>query len=416
MKKLLFIFIFLPFTEHKALSQSLPTISNDGIALINSYLKGQTNRKHIPGIVAMVANRKEIIYKGAFGINSIASKTTLKINDLFDIASMTKAVTAVAVMQLYEQGKLKLDDNITKYLPELSKLRVIEKFNNTDTSFSTVPLEKPITIGNLLTHTSGVGYVFSNKILAAINKKNYKGEFTTAYMDFPLLHQPGAKWTYGLSYDILGVMIEKITGVGLDKYFEEHIFKPLGMNNTSFNVGDENFNRLTNFYIRMNDSLVEQQSFGKRKATPGGGGGLYTTAEDYTTFLQMLLNGGTFKGNKLLSQKSVREMTGNQIGNLFVEKQDGAMPILSKDFPLRVDKDKFGYGFVITTNIDNDGLNRKPGSYNWAGLFNTHYWVDPQTGITAVILMQVLPFYDKSCIETLTGFETLIYKDLNNHK
>lgn len=402
------LLIFFHFSYY-SLCQSGPTFSQEDIVKINSYLTEKTTNKQVPGVVAMVANKKDIIYKYVCGINSIGKKNELKIDNIFAIASMTKAVTAVAVMQLFEQGKINLNEPIAKYLPEIGKLKVIDKFNKHDTSYSAIPVKRSMTIHDLLTHTSGIGYPFCDKILAMIEQSGHANKYHDAYMNFPLLHQPGKKWKYGYSYDVLGTLVEKISGITLDKYFAENIFHPIGMNNTFFNVPEEKQNRLTNFYRRMNDTLSEETSFGKQKASPNGGGGLYSTAEDYTKFLQMFLNEGEFNGRTILKKESILEMTKNQIGNLFIETQVTAMPEWSNDFPTRPGKDKFGYGFVVTTNIDNDGLKRKPGSFHWGGLFNTYYWVDPQTGISAVILMQVVPFYDRQCMPILEEFEKLVY-------
>jgi len=400
---------------YHSISQSLPQISNKGIQVITHYLELKTNKRIVPGIVAVVANKKEIIYQRASGINSMVNKDSLRIDHLFTIASMTKAITAVAVMQLYEKGNIRIDDPIAEYLPELDSIGVIDQFNKQDTTFSIKHPSQPITIRHLLTHTSGIGYEWDNRVLNMINQKKYAGKLWQPYTDYPLLNEPGAKWNYGMSYDVLGKMIEKVSGISLDKYFYQNIFKPLGMENTFYTVPENKSSRLTNWYARNNGVLTEQQSLGKQKPNINGGGGLYATAEDYTRFLQMLLNKGTFKGIKILRKESVQEMTKNQIGDLFIETQVGAMANISNDFPSGAGKDKFGYGFVITTNLDNDGTKRKPGSYNWAGAFNTYYWVDPKSGIIAIILMQILPFYDKDCIEILDGFERLVYKYLNTN-
>jgi len=380
---------------------------------LGQYLHMQVAAEAVPGMVVMVANKKKVIYKSAVGFNSISNNDTLLIDDIFNIASMTKAITSVVIMQLYEQGRIGLDDEAQKYLPKIGDMQVISTFNQTDTTFTTRPLDHPITIRQLLTHTSGIGYPFCNDTLAMISEKRKNEKSSSSYLDFPLLHEPGIYWTYGMSTDVLGDIIEKITDTLIDKYYSERIFKPLGMVNTFYTVPTDKYNRLTNFYDHVNGEYKERPSNGTDKPILKGGNGLYSTAEDYTKFLQMLLNKGTFNGIKILSKTSVNEMTKNQIGDLFVDTQKGALPGLSNDFPARAGKDKYGLGFVIRTATDYDIIKRNPGSYDWAGLFNTYYWVDPAAGITVVVMMQVRPFYDDACINTLNDFEKSLYQHLN---
>lgn len=403
-------FVFISFLwSNNILAQSL---SDYDTRSLDKYLQSLTSSETVPGMVTMVANKKKIIYKSVSGFNSISNHDTLLIDDIFDIASMTKAVTCVVIMQLYEQGRLKLDDPAQKYLPDIANLQVIDKFNRVDTTYTTRPVTKPITIRHLLTHTSGIGYAFCNDTLAMISQKKANSQ-GGSYLNFPLLHEPGTAWTYGMSIDVLGDIIESITDTTLDKYYYEKIFKPLGMLNTFYTVPTDKYSRLTNFYQHTNGQFIEQLSAGTGKPTIKGGDGLYSTAEDYTKFLQMLLNKGTFKGVKILNKASVNAMTRNQIGNLFITTQPGALPKLADSFPSRGGKDKFGYGFVIRTSTDHEQGTRNPGSYDWGGLFNTFYWVDTLQGITAVVMMQVKPFYDPACIDALNNFEKMIYQLLN---
>jgi CubicO group peptidase (beta-lactamase class C family) len=185
------------------------------------------------------------------------------------------------------------------------------------------------------------------------------------------------------------------------------------MENTFFQIPENKYARAISYYLHQNDQFIEQPGLGKEKPNElSGGGNLLSTAEDYAKFLKMLLNKGTAGGIKILSSNSVDEMTKNQIGDLFVETQETAMPMYSNSFPVRSGKDKFGFSFLITSNIDNPPFTRKPGSYSWGGLFNTYFWVDPSSGISAVILMQMLPFFDKDCVETVSKFEEIIYRNL----
>jgi methyl acetate hydrolase len=406
---------FIPFVFISVLWSNnirAQSLSVYDIKSLDKYLQSLTSSETIPGMVTIVANKKKVIYKSVSGFNSISNNDTLLIDDIFDIASMTKAITCVVIMQLYEQGRLSLDDPAQKYLPAIANLQVIDKFNRADTTYTTRPVVKPITIKQLLTHTSGIGYAFCNDTLAMISQKKTNNQ-GASYLSFPLLHEPGTAWTYGMSMDVLGDIIESITDTALDVYYNEKIFKPLGMLNTFYTVPTEKYSRLTNLYQHTNGQFIEQSSGGIGKPTIKGGNGLYSTAGDYTRFLQMLLNKGTFNGAKILGKKSVNAMTKNQIGNLFVTTQPGALPKLADSFPSRGGKDKFGYGFVIRTSINHEPGTRNPGSYDWGGLFNTYYWVDTLQGITAVVMMQVKPFYDPLCIDALNNFEKMIYQLLN---
>lgn len=389
---------------------SAQSLSMDEIDSADQCLLTQISTGGVPGLVAVVANKKKIIYKKAFGFNSIANNDTLRTDDIFNIASMTKAVTSVIIMQLFEQGRIVLDSPAQKYLPAVANLKVINSFNPADSSFTVKPPTHPITIRQLLTHTSGIGYAFCNDTLAMISAKTGGG---SSYLNYPLLSEPGARWIYGMSTDVLGDIIEAVTDTAIDKYYSEKIFRPLGMQNTFFTVPPEKYSRLANYYQHQDNQYSEHPSDGKNKPVIKGGDGLYSTAEDYTRFLQMLLNNGTFNGVKILDKRTVKQMTTNQVGDLFVEMQQGAIPHISNSFPQRAGKDKYGLGFVIRTATDNAINTRNPGSYDWAGLYNTFYWVDPQAGISAVIMMQVLPFYDQSCIDVLNNFETNLYQHLN---
>jgi len=278
--------IFLLSFDHT----NAQSLSQNDQKELNQLLHMQAAAQDIPGMVIMVANKKKVIYKSAVGFNSISNRDTLLIDDIFNIASMTKAITSVVIMQLYEQGRIGLDDEAKKYLPEIGGIEVISNFNTTDTSFTTRPVVHPITIRQLLTHTSGIGYPFCNDTLALISQKKKTAQSGNSYLDFPLLHEPGIYWTYGMSTDVLGDIIERITDTSIDKYYNEKVFKPLGMVNTFYTVPTNKYNRLTNFYDHVNGEYKERLSNGTDRPAIKGGSGLYSTAEDYTKFLQMLLN------------------------------------------------------------------------------------------------------------------------------
>ncbi len=386
-----------------------PEIPEKGIAQIDQLLQDAVDRKDIPGVVAIVANRDRILYHQSFGKMDVMNGVEMQKDTIFGIASMTKPITAVAVMMLYEEGRLDLDDPISQYLDWLSNPEVIISFDEEDGTYSTKPAEREITIRHLLTFTAGFGYSFANSLMALLVEKTGKTE-----RELPLLHEPGEKWTYGMEVRVLGELVEELSGRTLPQFLKERIFDPLGMSDTFYVLPAEKYPRWVTRHQRENGILRERPNPEKQRPFIVGDAGLLSTAPDYVRFLQMLLSGGRFNGNRILSEASIRLMTQNQIGELVVEIQRGPYPLLSRAFPLGARRgDKFGLGFQIAVADGKEGHLRSPGSYSWSGLSNTHFWVDPEKGIVAVILMQVLPFYDETCIAVYQGFEELIYEHLN---
>lgn len=372
---------------------------------MDAMLQAAVERRDVPGVVAMVASRERVIYRGAFGVLDEHGVKALSVDAIFRIQSMTKPVTSVAIMMLCEQGLLDVDDAIGQYLPDLVRREVLAVFNEVDTSYTTRPAAREVTIRDLLTHTAGFGYDFSNDILCALCRSGARSP-----RDLPLLHDPGVQWTYGMNTRILGEAIERITGEPLDAFFASRIFRPLGMRATRFDLQPEDRGRLASLFRRVNGELVGEPRPDPYKPFVAGDGGLLSTADDYIRFLQMLLNMGQFDTTRLLTSHSVSELTVNQIGSLKVQTQPGARSGLSNSFPLGAGEDTFSFGFQLKEGDEENA--RSPGSYSWAGLFNTHFWADPQQGVAAVLLMQVLPFYDDSCIRLLTDFERHIYRNL----
>jgi CubicO group peptidase (beta-lactamase class C family) len=261
----------------------------------------------------------------------------------------------------------------------------------------------------LLTHTSGLGYAFSNSTLAVLLASEPPGASVTG---FPLLHDPGARWTYGESTRVLGTLVEKVSEQPLDEFLTERIFAPLGMSDTSYRVPAQKAARVVTVHRLTNEGLVESPNPEEITSPANGDGGLHSTAADYAKFIQLLLNGGRApNGTRLLSEATVELMGRNHIGAVRVELQPGAVPALSEPFPLGAGRDTFGLGFQITGAHD-DPYARSPGSMSWAGLFNTEFWIDPRRDIGGVLLMQYLPFYDADAIETLQGFERRVYEGL----
>jgi len=379
-------------------------------AALDKVLSHAVEQHLTPGVVGLVVDRNGVLFQGAAGFLDTERKTPLPLNAIFHIASMTKPVTSVAVMMLREQGKLELDDPVSKYLPGFDHLQVITQYDLTKGTYQARPASKQMTLLHLLTHTSGIGYGFSNPLLAKLQAGNSKNEW-----DFPLLHEPGEKWTYGPSTRLLGLIVEKISGETLENYFQEHIFGPLGMTDTSYAVPIEKQSRVTIIYDHIDGRFKKraQQAIPSVPTAPfPGDGGLYSTANDYGRFMRMLLNGGRFDQQRILSDESVRLMATNNIGDVVVSEQAVGIPAMTKPFPLGAGRDKFGLGFQIAVDGPAHTAGRKAGSLSWAGLLNTEFWIDAKTGIGGVLLMQYLPFYDPAALRTLQDFESTVYREL----
>jgi methyl acetate hydrolase len=375
---------------------------------LSQVLAKAVDRGDTPAVVGLVVNRDGVLYEGAAG--QLNGSGTLPANAIFNIASMTKPVTSVAIMMLAEQGKLSIDDPVSKYLPGFDHLRVITKFNAKDGTYETRPAKRAMTICHLLTHTSGIGYGFTSPIVARLQQGNQKLEW-----ELPLLSEPGEQWHYSASTRVLGLIVEKVTGQDLESWYQEHIFRPLGMMDTSYAVPQEKQSRLVTPLSHSKGQFIARPG-ASVPATPKppyrGDGGLYSTARDYSLFIRMLLNGGHLGKARILSEKSVQEMQKNQIGPVMVTLQPDAMPELTRPFPLGAGHDKFGLGFQLTADTPDARIYRRPGSMSWAGIFNTEFWVDPRSGLGGVLMMQFLPFYDEGAIRTLREFEATTYKEL----
>lgn len=400
------LFLFAMVSGYAA-APARPSVSAAGKAALSQYLSGAVQRGDVPGVVALVVDRESVLYQGAAGKLDVARGVDMPADALFRIASMTKPVTSVAAMMLVEAGKLGLDDPVSKYVPGFEGRPVLARFNTADGTYDTRPAKRPVTIRHLMTHTSGLGYGFSSPIVSRLAQGNREKE-----AGLPLLHDPGDKWTYGTSTRVLGQVVEKISGQPLDVFFRDRIFGPLKMTDTSFVVPPEKVSRVVTVHQRVDGKLVEQPNTPVQQSPVNGEGGLYSTARDYGFFLQMLLNGGSLHTVKLLGAKSVAMMGANQIGSVVVDEQPAADPARTRPFPLGAGRDKFGLGFQIAVRDERYAKLRNPGSLSWAGINNTHFWIDPDSHIAAVVLIQVLPFYDEACIRVLREFEELVYRQV----
>lgn len=402
MKKL---FWMLPVLVIATLSAA-PAIPQQGTAALSTFLADATARGDVPGAVVAVVGKDGLLYHEAFGKSSTLRNTPMAKDTIFNIASMTKAVTSVAIMMLVDEGKLKLDDDVAKYLPKYKDPLVISKFNSADATYETRPAKRPISIRHLLTHTSGIGYGFASQTVTALSQKTKMTE-----LDLPLLFDPGEGWAYGASTRVLGHVVEAISGQKIDAFLDSRILKPLGMHDTSYAVPQSKNPRVVAVSARGNDGKFVERPMPATIASPvQGDGGLYSTASDYGLFLRMLLNRGRLGNTRILSEKSARSMFENHTGKVVVQRQISAAPALSRDFPVGAGEDTWGLGFQLA-RAKRPNM-RTPGSGTWAGIFNTHFFIDPAREIGVVVMMQTLPFYDDASMTLYAGVEEIVYRHL----
>jgi methyl acetate hydrolase len=382
---------------------------------IDTIFSQAVESQTMPGIVAVAATDKGIVYEGAFGKRELGKDASVTLDTVFWIASMTKAITAAAAMQLVERGKLSLDRSASEVAPELAKAQVLQGFDAAGAPRLRPP-GRPITLRHLLTHTAGFSYEIWNPAIAQYQAATGTPGITTctnAALTTPLMFDPGDQWEYGINIDWAGKMVEAVSGQRLDRYFQENIFGPLGMNDTSFSISPSQRARLASVHQRGEDSALAPIEFGLPPEPEFlmGGGGLYSTAADYLAFAQMIMQGGSGKGGQVLRPETVVLMSQNHIGGL--EAAPGvlksAIPPLSNDVELFPGMSKkWGLSFLINTQPLPTG--RSAGSLAWAGLANTYFWIDRTRRVCGVFLSQVLPFFDHTAIDLLGTFETEVYR------
>ena len=376
---------------------------------IDAILQTAVDAAEVPGVVAMVADERSVIYQGAFGVRGIDAAAKMSEDTVFRIASMVKLLTSVAAMQLVERGKLGLHEPAAKIDPTLGSPRVLTGFDAKGVP-QLRPARRPITLHDLLTHTSGFSYPLWDTNAVRYLKAAHSHP---ALPHRPLMFDPQAKWAYGGSLDRVGRLIEIVSGKTLDLYFRDHIADALGMKDTGFSVTEQQRAREARLHVRQADGRLVAQPIEKPKAQKvfAGGGGIYSTAPDYLTLLQALLNGGNLAGKSILRPETVAAMSVNQIGDLEAGILRTTNPALSNDvdfFPgLRL---RWGLGHMINLDPVQDG--RRAGSLTWAGLYNTYYWIDPGSRIAGVIMMQILPFADMRALDVYRRFERGIYRAL----
>jgi methyl acetate hydrolase len=383
---------------------------------IDRVLREAIDRGDVPGVVAMATTREGSVYGGAFGKRALPDGGAMTTDTVFWIASMTKAVTSTAAMQLVEQGKLALDEPIAPVLSELAAPQVLEGFDAAGEP-RLRPARRPITLRHLITHTAGFVYPIWNAEMGRYMEKTGTPDIRTCEnraLALPLVFDPGDKWDYGINIDWVGKAVERASGQRLGEYFAQHLFAPLGIKDTAFRLTSEHRSRLAAMHARSENGSLAPIPFEmpQEPEFEMGGGGLYSTAPDYLAFVQLFLNHGTANGRQVLKPETVRLMAENAIGDLRVQSLQTAMPASSNDaefFPGMLKK--WSLGFMISTEAVPGG--RSAGSLAWAGLGNTYFWIDRAKGIGGVILMQLLPFADANALALFDRFEKAVYAALD---
>jgi len=383
-------------------------LAPEALTRAGSIIQRYVDNNEIAGGVALVAQKGEIIYNKAFGLQSIENQQAMNENSLFQIASMTKPITTVALLMLMEEGKVKLDDPITKYLPDYSRLKV-EGENGIE-----IPVRTPLTLMHFLTHTSGLpngGHpAFKEKI--NLSKINSLKEYVDAFTLLPLVHQPGEKFTYGLSTNVIGRVVEIVSGLPFEVFIKQRIFDPLKMESTYFFIPESDLNRFSSLYKPTDDGLVLVQAPTTHPVKfVMGNGGLTSSAHDYYRFAQMLLNGGELDGQRLLKKQTVELMTSNHLPNNLIP-----LNVMGTILP----NTGFGLGVAVIVgdkewspaplNFSNMG-NLPAGSYYWPGITNTYWWADPEHEIVGVLLTQST---DPGRTTIFQEFHNGLYKNIYN--
>jgi methyl acetate hydrolase len=383
----------------------------DATTKIDALLRAAIDAGDLPGVVAMAAGENGIIYEGTFGTRRLPDNDAMTRDTIFRVASMIKPITTVAALQLVERGKLSLDAPVPPLEPALGAPQVLDGFDDKGRPLLR-PAKRPIALRELLTHTSGFAYRLWDakameyvQTLARTPAKDRKNLPPT-----PLMFDPGERWQYGGGIDWVGRLVEFAGGMPLDVYFREHIFDPLGMHDTAFVISPAQQAREASGHRRMPDGSLTAEPRERQMAPHrfSGGGGIYSTAPDYLTFIRMLLHGGVRDGVRILLPDTVALMGRNQIGRL----EAGRMRTMAPQFSNDVDffpgiSLKWGFGHMINMQPIPGG--RSAGSLTWGGLFNTYYWIDPQKRIAAVFMTQIVPFADPRALNIYGAFERAIY-------
>ncbi|NOT90655.1 serine hydrolase domain-containing protein [Ferruginibacter sp.] len=384
------------------------------LSRIDDLVNGYINKNWLTGAVTLVIKDNQLVQYKGYGLADISTKKAMPNDAIFRIMSQTKAITSAGILILYEHGKLLLDEPIANFIPAFKNPVVLDKFNAADSTYTTVPAKRDITFRDLLTHTSGIDYAgIGSQDMKAIYAKagvpSGLGFFDAHLLEkmnvlakLPLKNQPGEKFLYGLNTDLLGCLIEVISGTTLDDFFKKNIFEPLGMKDTYFNVPATKASRMAGVYTEDAEHRIIPWLHEFRNIDPdyplmnkkyfSGGAGLSSTAFDYAIFLQMLLNGGKYNGHQILSPRIVELMISGQL-----------------DFTIGANKNNFGLGFEITSDKAAAKLPRNLGSFAWGGYYGTTYWADPKAHLICLIMTQQSP---NSHGDLSAKFEAMVYSSL----
>lgn len=400
---LLIVFVISANAQTKSIKKSPPltTATPESVGMsverlnrIDAMCEEAIKTGDLPGIVALVARNGKIVFHEAYGMADNTSSRKMKKDDIFRIASQSKAITSTAVMMLWEEGKFRLDDPISKFIPEFKNPQVLKSFKYKDTSYSTVAADKEITIRHLLTHTSGLGYGVidgDEQFRMIYEKAGITDLFTTEPITIeqsvkklaklPLHHHPGEKFTYSEGLDVLGYFIEVVSGMPFDEFLRKRLFDPLGMDDTWFYLPKSKANRIVSVQKKDGEKWVQypvtfydtDYPIKGAKKFFSGGAGLSSTALDYATFLQMYLNGGELNGIRILSRTTILSMMGNQTGDLFGGGTNSY----------------YGLAFGVATKVGQDrGGTGSEGTFEWGGYFNTQYFADPKEQTIGILMKQ----------------------------
>jgi methyl acetate hydrolase len=384
-----------------------------GATSLDDTLAGGIRQRMIPAVTATVATADNVLYTGAFGKRT-AEDSAVRPDLIFRIASMTKAITTTAAMQLVEQGKLSLTGPASKYLPELGNLEVLHGFDSAGKPILR-PAKKQVELHHLMTHTSGFVYAVWDEDLTRYDKATGHSQPPGEVAPLtPLMFEPGTQWQYGTGIDWTGKIVEKVSGLTLEQYFQRNILEPLGMKDTTFVFPESKFDRLASSYRRQSDGTLKEEAITMPLPPKeyNGGGGLFSTAPDYLRFTQMILRKGkSADGRQILQPKTVAMMSANQIGSVNVHKMKTTDATVSADVDMHPGAaDKYTFGFLMNPTAYEGG--RSAGSLAWAGVENTFYWIDPRRNLCAVIMMQFFPFVDPQAVGMLHDFEQAVYATL----
>ncbi|MBI4270385.1 MAG: beta-lactamase family protein [Candidatus Rokubacteria bacterium] len=381
---------------------------------VDSLLRKATDSGDVPGVVVMLTDRNGTTYEGGFGRRVLGQGAAMSPDTVVWIASMSKAFTSTAAMQLVERGSLELDAPASKWAPHLAQVKVLEGFDASGQAKLRAPTSQ-ITLRHLLTHTAGFGYDIWSADLARFQEKNgIPGIIScqNAALTTPLLFDPGTRWLYGINIDWAGKLVEAASGVKLGAYLKDNVFGLLGINDTAFKISASMRQRLAKIHQRGDDGSLAPQMELEIPQEPEfemGGGGLYGTASDYLKFVRMILNRGKANGKQVLKPETVDQMCANNMGGLRVQVLKTVMPTLSHDAEFFPGMQK-SWGLAFQRNEAKAPTGLPAGSLMWAGLANTFYWIDPSSGIGGVYLSQVLPFIDVKSFPLFLEFQKAAYQ------